>query len=425
MSLLSLITQPTAKPFRRLYMKRRVAGGEYEATWQEIENKYVKSWGSVKYAIDDIMPDFYKFDGFDFSVVNYDGYFGPITDDKSFFYGAITKYNTLVRVDAGLLDSTSTEYPTVSTLFIGLLDWDVVYKEDPVISFKTKHLSSIFDDIPADRISGLNVTLTASQVIAKVRDYTDISGTAFFQKFITAGAWTIQTTTNNYLLATNTSLQDMSCWELMVKLANAEQYTVRVDKAGAFYFQEKTAIATTVSFHFSGLGDSDHTWGHSILKDGIEVDENIRKVYNRVRIKHDEPDTITSYYIYNETWSWGDSSSSFMYGVKEYEYENMFLDTATSVTIGNNIFTEFRYPKQEVKLKNKFLPQLELNDRTSVTYQKQRYIGGYLWGHFFYGNAVWGKRLGYNIFLDNTNGRLTEIEHDIDNFSTNVTMRGI
>ena len=325
MTIISPIKRNNHKIFRRLYMKRRVEGGDYETDWQEISNAYITKWGTIKFSVDDVKPDFYKFSGYDFAVSNYDGLFGPEGDADSFFYSALTRYKTLVKVEAGYLDYNLVtgyydlgkydeasyddttglylEYPTNPTLYIGLVSWDNVYSSNPEVQFRTNHLTSIFNDIPADRLTNMNSTMTASDVIEKIRDYTDASGTSYFQKYISLTAWTIQTTTNYYLFSTDTSLQGLTCWELMTKLAGAENYTVRVDRVGDFYFQERSNIPTETAWHFSGIGDTDKSWGHTILEDGMKVDENIRKVYNRIKIKFDKNDTTTSYYIRNQIWS--------------------------------------------------------------------------------------------------------------------------
>lgn len=424
MSIVSLIKKDKMRVFRRLYLKRRLSGGEYESTWQRIPDEDIVSWGSLEYSIDDVQADFYTFEGLKFSVINNDGYYSDVSDDKSFFYEALTRHRTLVKLEAGYTDSDGTEYPTNSTLFVGLFSEDMPYKEDSVVDFDTKHLVSIFEDFPADRIDGMNSTQTASEIIERIRDYQDAGSNYFFQKFITTGAWNVSTTTTYYNMATTTSLNNMSCWKLMQKLAGAENYVVYVSRDGQFYFQPKTATQSTSVYHFSGLGDDDKTYGHNIISFG-EVDEGIRQVYNRVSVKHDKDDTTTSYYIKNESWEWGDSSSSFLHGIREYKYENEWLNTATAETIADSIYDEYKWPKQLITMDVKFVPQLSLNDRVDVTYKTIRYSGDTLWGLFLWGYGVWGERFGYNIFIDDTDYRITKIDHSIDNFVTTLKLRAI
>lgn len=425
MSIISEIKKDKMKVFRRIYLKRRETTGEYETSWQQLDSNTIKNFGTINFNVDDILPNFYKYSGLTFSVINSKGYYSDITEDRSFFYAKLTRFRTLVKVEAGYEDPVATtEYPTNSTVFIGIISEDASYNENNIVDFKTKHISSVFDEFPADRIVGLNATLTASEIVEKVKDYTDGNGIAVFQKYFSAAAWNIQTTTNNYAMVTSTDLQGISCWKLMSKLAAAENYVVYVDRVGDFYFRDRTNITTTALYHFSGVGDTDKTYGHNIMGN-IKLDENIRKVYNRVKIKYDQEETTTSYLIKNESWNWGDSSSSFFYGVREYNYKNTWLNVTTASTVAQAIYDEFSYPKNEVSFKSKFVPQLMVQDRVSVTYISERTVGDYLWGYFNWGSGIWGEREGYNINIDNTDYRIISLSHNLDNFSSSLVLREI
>ena len=423
-SLLGEIKKRKHRVFRRIYMKRRQSDGEYEPTWQRIPDKYIKRYGSIKYSVDDVLPNVFKTGAFKFKVLNKDGYFSDTTEDKSFFFGYLTQQRTFVKVEGGYIGEDGTEYPTNSTLFVGLLSEDKSFNEDSIVDFSCKHVSSVLDEFPSDQVPGLGSTQTASEVITKIKDYTDSNSIAIFQKYISTGGWNIQTSTTYYNLATSTSLQNLSCWKLIQKLSEAENYVAYIDQFGDFFFKDRENLASDSSFHFSGVGDTDKTYGHNIMQQ-ISVDDNIRKVYNRVRVKFNSGDTISSYYIRNEAWDWGDSSSSFIYGVREYKYNNTFLDSATAITVGDTIYNEFNFPKKEIKLKAKFLPQLMVQDKVDITYQTQLYSGDDLWNYFNWGDGIWGERSGYNINLTNAEQRITNITHNLENFSSMFVLRAL
>ena len=423
-SIISAIKGTNHKVFRRLSMKRRLSGGDYDTTWQVIPNKYIIKFGSLSYQIDDVKVNFYKLSGMTVDVSNDDGYFSDTTESKSFFYNSLSRYNTLVKIEAGYYGRDgATELPTSPTLFIGLIGPDMPYNENNVTKFTLRHLSSIFEDFPADKIAGLGATQTASDMIAKIRDHQDSTGTYIFRKYITTTSWSITSTTINYNFATSTAIQGKSCWDLMKTLAEAEDFVVYVSRDGKFLFNPKTAAAS-VTFHFSGLRDADKSWGHTISKQ-ITVDQNIEKVYNRIRIKFGEGDTTSSYYIKSEPYIWGDTTSSFLYGIRTYEIQNDIMTQTIAATIADQIYTEYRWPKQEVRLIAKFVPQMELNDRVSVTYKTVIYKGEALYGYAVYDTDVWGERSGLNINIDNGEYRLTQIKHNLDAFTTEVTMREI
>ncbi|MCP4651429.1 MAG: hypothetical protein GY853_15290 [PVC group bacterium] len=422
MSIVTEIKKNQAVPFRRLYMKRRV-GADYEADWTEIHAKYIKSFGTINFSIDDIKLNFYNYSGFTWKGNNFDGYLSDVDDSKSYFYNGASVYRTLVKVEAGYTATDGTEYPTNSTLFVGLIGDNVSYPESNIVSFKCDHLSKIFQDFNADYL-GFSGNYTASKIVEKIRDWTDTNTVAYFQKYITTAAWTIDATTNIYDIPTTTALEDYTVWELMRLLAEAEDYSFYVGKDGSFKFQEKSALTTTSQFHFSGINDSDRSYGHNVMKN-IKWKKNLKKVYNRIRVKHSEDDTSTSYENKAENWAWGDSTSSWLYGVRTYTTENTFLNSETAQSIATTIYTEYVNPKKEVNLNSKFVPQLNLNDRVSLTYKTKIVHGGALWGYFIFGQAYWGTHQGHNINFENEEFRLTKLTYNLDKFSTAVEMREI
>ena len=410
--------------FRRLYMRRRI-NGDYESTWQRIPDKYILKWGSVNFSISDVKINFYRYSGLTIQVTNDDGYFSDTNEQKSFFYGADTRFKTFVKIEAGYTDTDGSEYPTVSTIYLGLIDENFSYNEKNELPIPTKHITSVFEEIPARDIPGLNVTLTASQIIEKIRDYTDANSVTVFQKYISLAAWYITATTNYYNLVTSSSLESLSCWELMKKLAGAENYVVYVNKSGNFYFRDNTPITTTAIYHFHGLGDKERVYGHNVSK-RIKVDEGIKKVYNKIMVKYAEADTLSSYAIKQESWAYGDSSSSNYYGVRVYNYDNTFIpNSAAADNIATTIFNEYYRPKTEITIDGKFVPQLNLNDRCSLTYQTKVNPGQYLWGYAVWGDFVWGEAKGYNINIANVDFRVISVKHSLDRFSSNIALREI
>lgn len=423
MTIKSVLKKRTHTPFRRLFFKRRLSGGDYETNWQTIPSDKIKSWGTIQYNVDDVMPNFVKTGNVALSVYNDDGYFSDVSEEKSFFYTAITRYRTLVKYECGYTDSDGTEYPTDSSLFVGIITKDAKYKQDNIVQFSIQPLTQIFEEFPADQISGMGSSQTTEDFITKIRDHQQEATTTsyIFRKYISSGAWYFTTTTKYYNLATSTSLENKTVWKLLQDLAAAEQMVVYVDRFGDFYFKERTPTGSS-SYHFSGIGDTDKTYGHNIMVN-ISVDENIRKVYNRVVIDFNTGTSDTRS-IKNEDWDWGDSSSSFYYGVHEFKYSNKLInDTTTAEEIRDAIYDEYVRPKREIRLTTKFVPQLMTEDRVSVTYKTKRYEGGYLWGVHQWNQAYWGERLGYNILLDSTTARIINISHNLDNFTSNLILR--
>jgi hypothetical protein len=420
MSIVSEIKKSNAIAFRRIYMKRR-SYNDYESSWNTIPSKYIRNYGNIDIGIEGIKVNFFKFSGYNFKVDNVDGYFSDVTDDRSFFYGYTCIPRTLVKVEAGYIASDGTEYPTNSTLFVGIVNGNIDFESNNLMDFNCDHLSQIFDEFNADAITSFGGNYTASQIFTKIKNHQDSNAVSIFQKYISIGAWHIDSTTTQYAISTNTSLQGLSLWEFMTKIAEAENKTVEVDRTGEFYFRNKIATQSTSVFHFSGIGDNNHAYGHNIMD--ITNSKKYNKVYNRIRIRNNDADTISSYYTKAESWSWGDSTSSYLYGVKTYNVENIFIPTATCSTIADNIYNEYVNPKYEVRLKTKFVPHLNLNDLIDVTYKTKQYFTGDRWDEFQWGFGFWGYRTGYNINLETNQYRIIQIHHDIESFYSTIDAR--
>ena len=224
----------------------------------------------------------------------------------------------------------------------------------------------MFDEVVITDIPGLNATQTAYDVITKIRDHTDGSGNYVFREFITSTSWTIQTTTNNYIFDTTTNIAAMSCWELMNKLAEAEGYILLINRFGGIEFRNRDERTTTSQFSFYGQGFKDQ---NIISLD--EVKEPINKFYNYIRLKYVDADTSTSYVTAGTATTVDPSLSSWKYGVKRYEFENTYItNTLTAQNIASNLLNIYENNiNEELKLKTKFCPQLEVSDKILLNYR--------------------------------------------------------
>lgn len=413
----SLIKRPQNRIFRRLYIKRRESDGEYESDWFEIEGYRIKSFGNVSRGEDNERANFYKYSGMTFEMFNQNQYFGDTDNINSIFYQKLSRYRTLVKVEFGYLKDDDTEIPTNSTIYLGIVGEGITEDDKNTFSMETNHLSQIFDEVPADQVTGLGSTQTASDVITKIRDHQDANNVAIFQKFFTLGAWTIETTTNNYNMATSTTLRNKSCWDLMRMMAEAENKDLYIDRTGSIRFETRTVTSNTI-YHFSGANDETRGYGKNIIGD-VEVREPIDKVFNRIRIQHEKDNTTTSFYTLDENWNWGDSSSSFKYGVRTYEYRNEFLDSATAQTVANTIFNKFQSPLQELIFRAKINPELEIGDKVSFTHLSGK-VGGRAYGAGDYGSGIYGDYDPGAVNIIDGNYLITSLNDNIDSLWTTI-----
>src|ERR1051326_6806203 len=95
------IRRPIKRVVRRAAIKRRLATtGLLETSWQDI-TPYVISWGSFETVIDDIRLNRFRQSGLTLVVRNDLGKFNSETNLNSLWYGYLTRYKSLLRIQAG------------------------------------------------------------------------------------------------------------------------------------------------------------------------------------------------------------------------------------------------------------------------------------------------------------------------------------
>lgn len=428
----SLIGYSTHDVFRRVAIKRRqTSDGKYESTWTDITT-FVKSWGSFASSIDGVRLNRFVHSGLDLSVRNDTGAFNPETDPNSLWSGTLTRYRTLVRVQAGYLNEDDGELPTETSQGIYILSEELprsAKTNDAVLMCKS--LVSIFDEVMADEVAGIGATLTASEIITKIRDHTDGSSNFIFREFITSTSWTIQTTTSNYNLATTTSgLENMTAWDLMTGLAECEGFVVMVNRSGVFEFRDRNPRTTTAAFDFRGQG--------FVYPNIISLNESrdaLDKYFNRVRLKWADGDTSTSYVEAGNATVLDPSNASWKFGGRTYEFSNLFFQTSTAAqTIVTALLPTLNEVKEEVRITAKFIPNVEVLDRVTLSYHSYDLAGASLWDVFDWASASatavndggnWSAEEGENFDYNSVEFKIIAKQTDLESFTTDITLRRV
>lgn len=436
MALEDLINAPVSTVFRRAYIKRKSSvTGLFESTWQAI-SQYVIRWGTIRTGIDDVRLNRFTLSGISLQVDNRLGKFNDESNANSLWNGYLTRYGTLLKIEAGYQtmpggdgwgmpwgDSWgggATEYPTTTTQGIFIIDQEIPITSDNKIAINASSLKSIFDGVKANEIAGLGPTQTASDLIAKIRDHT-AGGSYIFRQYISAASWSIQTTTNNYNIATSTALDNEgTAWDLMTKLAEAEGFVLYINRFGGLVFADRTANTTTSQFSFYGQGFA--------RPNIIRVDsykESLNKLYNNIRMKYLPADTVTSYVVAGTTTAITPSNVQWKYGARIYEFENTWANnTATAQAVADNLFTEFSSVKGEVDLKAKFHPELDPLDRVDVSHYSYNLANKTLWSGFDWGAEKWAEE-GENFDWDGKAFKILSKTINLDDFSEQFHMREI
>lgn len=402
MSIENEIKKPSSTIFRRAYIKRRNSiTGLFETDWLEITED-VKKWGSYRVTLDSQRPSKFTFSNATMVVANDKGAYNPEDDEISFWYGYLSQQRTLVRIDTGFIHQTisasgvwvNNEYPTEaywdgdefwdepnaewdsadSRLFTGIISGDISLSNKNEVSFTIKPLSQIFVDYAAKNLTGWTSTgMTASQFVTMLRDQTDGSGSYVFRPFFgdTTTYWDISATSvvyGNLNTSTAQGVIDSNVWEVVEKLAEAENFVPFISRDGTFRFVSRDANTSTVAFEFHGSGSYSGTYGHTIK--AIErYGKKVSKYYSRVELKWKDENTSTSYEIRQSDLQVSATNNPWALGERTLKLENLYIPTSTvATTIAQSVFDEYSSLKSEIAFSTSFIPHLEILDRVAISY---------------------------------------------------------
>jgi len=428
-TLAKLIRQPVSTVFRRAYIKRRSSStGLYESTWFEITD-FIKSWGRAVTAIDDVRLNRFSQSGLNLLVRNDSGAFNIETNSDSLWNGYLTRYRTLVKLEAGYNDTAGNEFPTDSSLGIYIMDGEIqLNTKTNDTTLRLKSIVAPFSEFRADEIGGLSGSMTASEIMGKIRDSTDGSGNFLFRNFITSTSWLIQTTTQLYPFLT-VQVPNLSVWELMNKLAEAEGFILVPTRFGGIDFRDRTERTSTSQFSFYG---QQYSRMNIISIDSTK--EAVDKLYTNFRLKFNDADTATSYVTAGEATIINNSSTSWKYGRRNYEFENLMVNTAGAQAIVNALLSNYSALKLEVNMTTKFVPDVEISDAVDVSYKTFDLTGSRLWDLENWASDAsldpfdglsWDSDNGESINFDARMFKVLSKMHDLDRFTTSFVLREV
>lgn len=418
----TLVGRPAMNVFRRAEIKRRLATtGKFESGWTDI-SEFVKQWGSFESAVDDVRLNRFTYGGLSLAVRNDSGKFNPESNGNSLWNGYLTRYKTLVRIQAGYLDENDGELPTETTQGIYVLSDQIpISVQTNEATLNCLSLVSIFDEVRAVEVPGLGGAQTASDLITRIKNHSDGSGNLVFREFITSTAWTIQTTTATYNWATTGSLANVSCWDFMSKLAEAEGFVVLINRTGGLEFRNRAERSSTSSFELMGQGFPEM---NVIRLD--EIVEPLDRLYNFFRLKYLKEDTSTSFVYAGTNTTVDPSSSAWKYGNRIYDFEGDFYpNTASAQAVVNGLLTNLGFvtPKQDVTMLCKFLPSVEVLDRVGVSIHSFAMNGTTLWDFFDWDAADWDSEFGENVNWTNKAFKIAAKTTDLDQMTTMLKLQ--
>lgn len=468
MSILNdVIRSPYGDIFRFAEIKRRsVLTGLFEDDWYDVTED-VKKWGKLSIKLDDVKLNKFTFANAKVVFSNEDGKYSPETDEASLWYDYLNQQRSLIRIRAGYyyreqrsdgvwinseLHSESLwddavwyaagsiwDGETTSNLFTGIISGDIPISDNNEITFNLKPLVSVLQDYPARNLSGWTSTgMTASQFVTMVMNQTDGSSNYIFLPFFgnTTTNWEISTTSNIYSnLNTSTAngVLDKTVWEVIEKLAEAENYIPYVTRDGVFRFVSRAVATTTVLWEFHGAGSFNTNYGHTIKKVS-SFGPKQSKYYSRVEVKFVDSDTTTSYSVVEGSFSVSPLSTPWVLGVRTLKVENFYIpNTTTASTIATNLFNEYSSQKNEIEFSTTFIPHLDPLDRISLYYDPAEINVNSLWDQRNWADdntstaedLIFDAAGGNPIVLEGDEFKFLSIEIDLDNLECKYVAREI
>lgn len=456
------------EPYRRVYFKRKILStGLFESEWQEVSKDVIR-WGKVKASSDDRRIGKLRFGGVTMQFANDEGRYNDENFENSLWFQYAGQQRTLVKIEAGfqhlsmgadgvwtasktglvettpgVFDSTKSSYNlTYTSMFTGIISGDIMVSDSNKVNLPIQPLEQVFRQYPATYLDDYTSTgLTASEFVTMVRDHTDGSGNYVFRPFFenTTSMWDIQATTLTYgdlNTSASDSLQGQSVWNVIERLAEAEQFTAFVTGDGRFKFNSIDSFTTTAKYEFHGLNSNDRLYGQNILK-VKGYGKRHSKFYSRVEVQWDTAETTASYGVAETELVVSSLNEPWLSGSRILSLQNLWIPSqAIAESIATAIFNNLQTSKYEIDFTSVFVPHLNILDRIGITYDTEPTPSSYqLWDVGFYASSVgavlagneaeWSGSQGQSIVLDDKDFRILSLEVDLDKFETTIRAREI
>lgn len=434
------IKRAHARVFRKLYIKRRSATtGLFESTWVEI-TKDVKRWGSINTDIDVEKVGRLSFSGTNIVMINIDGSYNPNDNVNSLWYGYADQQRTLVKIELGFYDQWkgadgvwhNDPVPSDPTVFVGVLSGNLGVSDENEVVLSVQPLAQVFRDFPANLLSDTGYTttgITASKFIENLRDQTS-GGQYVFRPFFndTSSYWEITATTQVYTNLNSASAADLgqlTVWEVVERLGQAENFVAYITPTGKFRWVPKT-VGASATFSFFGIGlTPDREYGHTI-KRVFNYGKKVTNFYSRVAVKFVNADTNTSFVNTAATFAINGTNTGWNLGYRTFSVENYWIpNSAAAASIAGAIFTEVSSLKEEINFSTSLVPHLNLLDRVLVTYDSTDFESyDQYWDlNDWDTQLTWDSQRGDAIILSAQAFKIISININIDSLETRFVCR--
>lgn len=437
-----LISNNNSLVFRRAYVKRKSAStGLYETSWQEI-TKDVKKWGSININTDVDRIGRVSFSGTNLVMQNMEGKYNPNSNTFSMWYGYADMQRSLVKIEAGFYDQfeipgqknhvVTEVIPSDPTIFVGILSGAINVSDDNEITLPIKPLNQVFRDYLAADLTGYTAAGpgllgTSENFIDMIWNQTDGSSNFVFRPFFnnTLSYWQVSIGSGSYptypmLTGSVSQIGDVSVWEVLEKMAEAENFIPYIDRTGSFRWRPKEADSIS-SFKFYGLGifNGYNKFGHTIKKID-SYGEKISDYYNRVTVSY-LSSGVSAFVATGTALAVSGSNDVWNLGRRPYTVDNDYIGNSTTAqSVANSLLTELSSRSSSINFSTSFIPHLDLLNRVTVSYDAADIsVLNSLWDTADWDTVfTWDPGRGDAINLTEQQFKIISININLDNLET-------
>lgn len=402
-----IIRAPAKHVFKRMFMKRVLIAGGYEADWFTI-TEFVTSWGTIKESYgDNLYTGEYEVEAVQVEFDNSRAKFNDQNDPNSLFFGFATRVNTRFKIEIGFYDIDQEE--VLGRAFYGLSKSEPEILGSGTIKYTLGSVLGVFKLFPAELTLPQN-DFTDQHIDALVKK--EQNATRIFDRYFEgpddATRYQIQAGAEKFLVDTP---QEMTVWDKIAELSFYENFFPSITDDGNFQWTDRDETVA-VQWKFNGAGSFDNIYGINIVD--ITQQLGVDRVFTRVGIKI----AAGTVRVDEVNWTPGDGSVPDLYGVKVFEYEA--TPGELNNLIGDNIAARIRAatqtPHNIFKINTTFIPHLRVNDRVLLNYQGSKSGEGFVLGASLIGvvDILGGAQGAIN--LVDRDCKISGLEIDVNTF---------
>lgn len=420
MALIDLIKADKHRPFRRLYIKRRLfPSGDYETNWRRVDiidgiNR-VHVWGTIETAIDYNPGQIGGVSVSDISLTldNSEGHWNYEKDSRSLFYPYDTYLGrklTRIKIVAGYLDEDGSEVGE-TILFEGVID-RVTIGDDQLARVSAINYLSVLTRHDISEISAnLTKNMTVSSIIDEIFTITDVTN------FITLGT---NAPANDIVVVDQTLLRG-SLWDVLQDLAFLSASVPFLD-VDTLHFRDRNTDGVDVwTFYGNGNRSPD------ILKINKYDDEGA----DRVRLSWTDENTGITVQSQSTTLL-----ARYALNPQRVNLDMFGKSQSTLRAILGSLVKYWQFPRPMITFTSKcILNQVKVGQQVRVDVKLRPVVfssDGTYWGNFQWGQAEWKEtdsseteRKGSIIIKSGVKWMATRILTDLDNWTSNITAETI